>query len=340
METTSNNKINQNWGFRKGPGLLVYLTAGMFVITILVWRSVASWRGAAAGIFILSLIVLIFFGQLVSCRFDVDRRIIHLRWRKIWKTSERVVPFDKVENVAVTSSGTGTTSRVYSVSLVLTSGERLRLSAHPSSGKLAKEKLAQRIADTLNQYQQMQISPILNGVVEVVREGETCGLPWRVKLITANDMVPVTQWFSSGAKFEGGFVLLIPAVGSPASGTGKLPKTIRFFYQQYLRTLMIDEAQIPGFPDAIQLKKEDFALGDQYTCISNEPAAASEWFTESFAHKLNRWTSYPEGKSKEHLHLLVTAEGVRLIFRKLYYQDDVIQKIADFGAALIEEKIT
>ena len=102
---------------------------------------------------------------------------------------------------------------------------------------------------------------------------------------------------------------------------------------------MIEESQIPGFADAVLLKKEDFSLGKHYSCISNKPADAANWFTDSISGKIKQWTP-PQGKKPhQELHLLVTSEGVRLLFKKLYYEDTEIEQIADFGVSLIEGQL-
>ena len=339
MQGKSNTQKNSSWGFRKGPGILIWLSAGLVVITIVFWRSEGNWKWISGGLSFLVVILLAYFGEQVRCFLDVDRRVVFLRRIRIWKKSERVIPFEKIVNTAVESSSSGTRTRTHKVILALTSGERISLNAHPSSTKWTKDKLAHKIADTLNQSRDEPMIPALNGVVRVERQGETRGISWKINSITANNSAQITQWFSSAVQFDGGFLLLFPAIGSSNSGAVKLTKTSRFFYKQYLRTLMIEETQIPGFDDAVLLKKEDYSLGKKYSCISNKPANAVNWFTDSIIEKIKQWIP-PQGKdSHQDLHLLATSEGVRLLFKKLYYQDTEIQQIADFGVSLIEDQV-
>lgn len=296
MQGKFNTQNNSGWGFRKGPGVLIWLSAGLVLITIVVWRSEANWKWISGGLSFLVMILLAYFGEQVSCYLDVDRRVIFLRRTRIWKKTEREIPFENIVNTAVESSSSGTTTRTHKVILALTSGERISLNAHPSSTKWTKDKLAQKIADTLNQSREEPMIPVLNGVVSVERQGETRGITWKINSITANNSAQITKWFSSAVRFDGGFLLLIPSAGSSNSGAGRLTKTSRYFYKQYLRTLMIEETQVPGFDDAVLLKKEDFPLGANYSCISNIPARAVNWFPDFLLGNSNSG-SPPKGKN-------------------------------------------
>jgi hypothetical protein len=328
-----------SWEEKNGLGLIFLILAGMVLITVLTWSSGADWRGVELGVVILITCFLLYVGQQNSAAFDVDRRSILLRQRRIWKKNTREIPFDEVLDVAVVSSSTGTTSRTHKVMLVLKSGEQVQITAHPSSTKWPKQKLARQIADTLNQYRSQPITPALDGVVKVERKGEINGVPWRITFRSANDMVPVTHWHSQAAKFNGGFLLFIPAknIGNP--GTGILNKTTRFFYRQFLKTLMIDDKTIPGFENAVPLQKTDYPLGNLFTCITSDPASAQTWLTESLMEKINQWQSNSPlagAKGEKDPHLLLTADGALLILKKIYFRDHEIQQIAEFGTSLIE----
>ncbi len=111
-----------SWKHRNGPGLFYLITAGMLLITIVVWRSGQSWRGVVLGLFLLFVAFLLFVGQQNSAVFDVDRRIINISQRRIWKKAERAIPFDDVFTAAVVSSSLGTTSQTHKVTLVLKIG--------------------------------------------------------------------------------------------------------------------------------------------------------------------------------------------------------------------------
>ena len=176
--------------------------------------------------------------------------------------------------------------------------------------------------------------------LSVVREGNTKGTPWSINLITANDSTPITQWISKEAHFKDGFLLLIPAKNISLTAAGELSKSVRFFYKQYLRNLMIEDTQITGFEDALMLKKGDHLLGNRFTCISNDPASAATWISRSMADKINSWIDNSPlngGNAEKEPHILVTSEKTILSFRKLYHQDEQIQHIADFGVSLIED---
>ncbi len=334
------NKKSGSWGVKNGPGFLLFIAGAALLITILIWRSDLPWKVAALVLFILLMIFLLFFGQQINAIFDVDRRNIHISRRRIWKKAERTIPFDDVHTVAVVSSSRGTTTRTFKVILVLNSGEQVQVTAHASSGKLAKKKLAQKISDTLNQFRSQPITPALEGFIRVVREGNTNGTPWSVNLITANDSTPITQWISKKAYFKDGFLLLIPAESISLSAAGELSKSTRFFYKRYLRNLMIEDTQIAGFEDAVMLQKGDHLLGNRFTCISNDPAFAATWISRSMADKISSWidnSPLSGGKAEKEPHILVTSEKTILSFRKLYHQDEQIQYIADFGVSLIED---
>ena len=339
MVSRLRDKNSQSWEVKNGPGFLFLVAAGALLITVLVWRSGSPWRGAVLGFFLLLIVFLLFVGQRNSCLFDVDRRIVYSRQQRVWKRNDREIPFDEIENVAVLSSSSGDGNRKYSVNLVLKSGEMVRLTAHPGSGKLPKKKLAQKISDTLNQFRNQPITPALDGFVRVVREGFANGSPWFINMITANDSTPITQWISEEIKYKEGFLLLIPAKSNSLSAAGDLSKTTRFFYKKYLLNLMIPESQIPNLEGAAMLRNDEHLLGNEFTCISNDPAAAVSWITQSLVDKIYRWmeNSPLSGKRGENEpHILVTTEKATLCFRKLYHQNDQIQSIADFGVSLIE----
>lgn len=330
------------WKHTNGPGLFYLIAAGMLFVTIVVWRSGLSWRVVVLGVFLLFVAFLLFVSQQNRAVFDVDRRIIHFSQARIWKKLERTIPFDEVETVAVVSSSRGTTSRTYKVILALRSGEPVQITAHPSSGKKPKQKLAQKISQTLNQFRSQPISPALEGVVKVSRKGESQGVSWRMDLLSVNDMTPTTHWVCQEAGFKNGFLLLLPSGSIGNLGTGKVSKTTKFFYRQYLKTLMIDDGAIPGFGDMEALPKNDHLLGNQFICISNDPEAAKIWLTEFRADKMNQWmeaSPLKVKKGEKEPHILVTPDGIQIIFRKLYYQDSEIQQITNFGISLIEDRL-
>ncbi len=339
MAGWSREQNSGNWGVKNGPGFLFLAAAVSLVITVLIWRSGLPWRVAALVFCILLLVFLLFVGQQNSCLFDTERRIVYIRQQRIWKRSDREVPFEEIESVAVMTFSSGSGNQNHSVSLVLKSGEMVRLTAHPSSGKLSKEKFAQKISDTLNQFRSQPITPALDGLVRVAREGNTNGIPWSMTMITANDSTPITQWISKENKYKEGFLLLIPAKSNSLSAAGELSKTSRFFYKKYLLNMMIAESQIPNFEGAVMLRSDEHLLGNEFTCISNNSAAAVRWITQSLVDKINMWVgdSPLSGKKGEtEPHILVTKENAILSFRKRYHQKDEIQHIADFGVSLIE----
>lgn len=329
-------KTSSSWGFKTGPGILIWVFGGMVLITIFAWRSGANWKWIFTGLTFLVLILLALFGEQTKCFLDIERREFLLQKIKVWKKSERKIPFDEIVQPAVKSSGSGTRSRTHNLILALSSGERISLDAHPSTTKWTKDKKAQKIAEIINQTRKDPIIPALNGIVRVRRQGETRGIPWEIESITANNSVRSTIWFCSKEKLDDGFLLLIPAVGSNSSGAGKLSKTSRFFYNQYLSTLMIEESMPLNFKNAFQLNKEDFPLGNHYTCVTNKPAEAIGWFNESFSGILDQWIPPQRNKPNRDLHILVNPDGVRLLFREIYYLDSELAQIADLGTTLIE----
>jgi hypothetical protein len=343
MPLMTKKRFNRDWGFRNGPGVLILITAGMLVVVILVWRSGASWRVAAALVFAAILSVLLAFSKYIRCRFDLDRQLIHLRQSSLWKRTSREIPFDEVNSVGVAASSIGTSRRTFRVVLALESGELIPLTAHPSTGKLTKESLARRIADALNEFLPDPVTLALNGVISVIRKGYTRDTTWQLETLTANDRTPSTQWFSPSAPFSEGFILLIPGRHSASSTRRELNRSVLFFYRQYLRTLGIDADQIAGFQQAQLLGEWDHPLGRYFSCLTNDPAAAERWLFSLGMDKLMPWL---EGKqlsgsqAEGEPHLLASTEGLRLIFRRLYYQEEDVQLIADLGASLVEKRST
>lgn len=331
-----------SWRFTNGPGFLYLVAGGMLFVTFLSRRAGQSWRWLAMFFFVLVMAFLLYVGQYISAVFDVDRRQIKISLRRIWKNEERVLSFDEIDTVAVVSSSSGTTNRTHKVILVLKAGERIQITAHPSSGKRYKQKLAQQISDTLNPYRSQPISPALDGIVKVIRNGDSKGVSWNISLLSANDRVPTTHWLCRAASFRNGFLLLLPSASIGNLGTGKLSKTTRSFYRRYLETLMIDDKNIPGFEDAIPLQKDEHLLGSRFTCLTNDPDAAKAWLTKTLADTMIHWTVNSPLQAKKgevEPHLLVTPDGIQIVFRKLYYKDEEIQQIADFGISLIEEHL-
>jgi hypothetical protein len=329
----------RDWGFRNGPGMLILITAGMLAVVILVWRSGVSWRVTAALVFAVILSVLLVFTKYIRCSFDLDQQLIHFRQSSLWKRTSREIPFDEVDTVGVVASSIGTRRRTFGVVLALESGELIPLTAHPSSGRLTKESLARRIADTLDEFRPDPVTLALNGVIRVIRKGRTQDTAWQLETLTANDYTPTTQWFSPSAPFQEGFVLLIPGRHSGNSTRRELNRSVLFFYRQYLRTLGIDADQIAGFQQAQLLGEWDQSLSRHYSCLTNAPPAAERWLFSVGMDQLLPWL---EGKqlsgsqAEGEPHLLATTEGLRLIFRRLYYQEEDIQLIVDLGVSLAE----
>jgi len=339
MAGWSREQNSGTWEVKNGPGLLILIAAGALLITVLVWRAESPWRGAVLGFFLLLILFLLFVGQRNSCLFDVDRRIVYIRQQRVWKRNDREIPFDEIYNVAVLTKSSGDGNRNHSTNLVLKSGEMVRLTAHPSSGKNPKKKFAQKISDTLNQFRNQPITPALDGRIRVVREGNTNGSPWSINMITVNDSTPITQWISKVNNYEEGFLLLVPAKSISLSAAGELSKTTQFFYKKYLQNLMISESQIPNLEGAVMLRYDEHLLGKEFTCISNDPAAAAKWITQSLVDKITHWmetSTLSSKKGEKEPHILVTTEKAILCFRKLYHHDEQIQHIADFGVSLIE----
>ncbi len=340
MVGRNREKEHGNWRVKNGPGFLYFLAAGALAITILIWRLEFPWRPVALGLFIILVLLMLVFGQVNTCEFDVDRRIVFIRQQRVWKRTDLELPFDKIETVALFSSSSGEGSRKHSVSLVLKSGEVVRLTAHPGSGFLPKKKLAQKISETLNQFRSQPIKPALDGIVRIEREGSTNGSPWSICMITANDATPITQWISKEINYEQGFLLLIPAKSISLSAAGALSKSARFFYKKYLQNLMISESEIPDFKGAILLRNDEHLLGNEFTCISNDPAAAVKWITQSFSDNVIGWMEHSplsSRKGDKGPHILITPEKAILSLRKRYHLEEQIQHIAEFGVSLIEE---
>lgn len=339
MAGWNNEKNSGNWGVKNGPGFLLLFAVAALVATILIWRSGLPWRVSALVFCILLIVFLLFIGQMNSITFDTDRRMIFIRQQRIWQRSDREIPFDRIENVAVLTFSSGSGNRNHCVNLVLKSGEIVRITAHPGSGKLPKKKLAQRISDTLNQFRSQPITPALDGIVQVVREGNTNGIPWSINMITVNDSTPITQWICQALKFNEGFLLCVPAKNTNLSAAGELSKSSRFFYEKYLQNLMLAESQIPNLEGAVLLRPDEHLLGNDFACISNDPSSSISLITESLADKIKSWIEEAPltGKKGEtQPHILFTKENAILCFRKLYYQDDEIEHIAEFGVSLRE----
>ena len=338
MDRQSQNNLT----LKSGPWLFIVYAVGMLALTIWIWGSGADGRIIVSVIFLLSVCALLIFGKQIWAYFDLGLETITIKNISVWKKSVRVIPFFEIGTVAVTSSSSGLTSGAYGLILVLNSGEQVPLTAHASAGKRPKEKKASRIAAILNRSRTTPVQLALNGVFQTIKEGTTQGRKWQIMQITANDITPVTRWFSRDARFPEGFILAIPASRSNqgrSPNPGKLGKSILFFYRQYLRNLMISDHEIPGFEQSALLDNTDNALGKRYTFLTNDPVRAMTWLTDSFIDTLisgNAQHLPVDAGAGRVPHLLVTPDGMHLIFKHLYYQAGEINAIAEFGVRLVE----
>ena len=284
----------------------------------------------------------IVFGRVNSIEFDLARRQIHFKQYLIWKRSEQVIPFARVENVGVVSSSSTDGGWTQKVVLVLDDGEQIQLTAHPASGLLAKKRLAKRIAATLNQFRTEKIKPALDGRILSTISGETSGIQWQMEFASANGRIPVTRWKSSQIKFRPGFILLIPVREAGDQTAGQLSKTSLFFFRQYLGSLMIDASSLPGFADASVLSSSRLHPGGSFTCLTNDPSGAEAWLCGELLAIIEDWANHPllKGSRSESLpHLLGDQDGLQLIYCKTRNQEDEIRRISDFGVSLVQCQI-
>ncbi len=179
------------------------------------------------AIILTALGTLLFFGEYVSLTLDQERSMIIFTRRRVWRVTQREIPFDEVYTVAVdenNSTGSEGTGSAFRALIVLKSGERIPVTNHAVSGRRGAQKLVQRISDHINQSRITPIDPALDGVVRVTKDGETAGVSWKAELISANDHTAVTRWFTIEDRLPDGFLMLIPTIRGakptavPASG--------------------------------------------------------------------------------------------------------------------------
>lgn len=331
----------RQWTLRIFPWLAIIIC--VVLIVPMVWIMVKD--GFSCGIFVTFLVViavLLALSEVVTCEFDLDRRMVTLQRRHLWSNKQHEFSFDDVHTVSVqrsdSSSDGGST---YSVLFVLKSGERIPLTNYSSSGKRSKEKLAQKITAYINQGRISPVNEALDGVVRIAKEGVTDGVNWQMLFVTNNDHVPLTRWQTTDTRFTEGFLLIVPASGAQTMSMpgGMLGSVVRFFYSQYLRMLDLNEHDLPGFDKAEVLQGSAMGLESRFTVVTNHTFAAKSWLTPQKARQLTAWSkTSPLGKgAASDPHIVVTANGMWLVLRGNYREERQMDEITRLGAAITRD---
>jgi hypothetical protein len=325
------------------PWFMVLAAAG--ILFVLAW-AVAHDQLTLFWLAVISIAlgVMLFFGEAVSLAFDQDRGVAILTQRRVWRVRRREIPFDAVHAVAVdenkSSDGSGATYRAL---IVLKSGERVPLTTQLTSGRRGAEKLVKQIADHISQGRLTPIDPALDGVVRVVQEGVTAGVPWQVEMFTANDNTPVTRWFSIEDRLLTGFLLLIPTASGAKPATmptsGLMASAARFMYRQYLKMLYLQPEDLPGLDQAVTLPNIEARLAAHYTALTSNVTAAAEWLNQPVGTLLLDWQQRNPLKTNAGAgmpYVVITPRGLWVIFFRNCYQDADLAQIAQLGAGLVQ----
>jgi hypothetical protein len=321
-----------------------FILTGLGILLVSGWalaRAPLTAVWLAAVLILLS--VLLLFAEYVSLTLDQNRGLAILTRRRVWRVTRREIPFDEVQTVAVdqsrSSDGSGPTYRAL---IVLKSGERVPVTNHWSSGRRRTQKLVQQISDHMSQSRLTPIDPALDGIVQVTKDGETAGIPWKIELFSANDNTPVTRWFTIEDRLRNGFLMLIPAASGAkptAMPTGGLAgAAARFMYRHYLKMLYLRPEDLPGLDQAVTLPNSDRQLAAHYTAVTSTPADAAAWLNATASALLIDWQQrnpLHTGAGAGMPYVVITPQGLWLIFFNNAYQDEKLAEIAGLGAALV-----
>jgi hypothetical protein len=331
---------SRQWTIRQYPWIILLILIAIGVP--LLGAIIVNPDVRCGGIILLPVLVAVgvALGEVVTCQLDLDTRTVTLRRASLVRRTQQQFAFDDIQTVSVQRSSDGEAT-TYRVVFTLKSGENIPLTGTTSSGKGGKDKLARQISAYINQARLNPISPALDGVVRIENQGETNGVRWQIAFVTANDNVPLTRWHSPQARFTGGFILLMPAMGAKTSAMpgGLAGSLARMAYGQYLRMLDLSEQDMPGFAEAQLLPGDQVGLEQGFAILTSDPAAAKAWLTPARVGQLTAWTqSNPlqANRAASDPHLWVTAQGLWLALRGKYNRPEQVAAIAQLGAGLVK----
>jgi hypothetical protein len=333
----TNFPSTRQWTIRIVPWGVI-LIAGLLglPVTWLVITNVESRCGAFVALLVLLGIVVAVFENVV-CQLDLDQRMVTLERTKIGRKTQQEFSFDEVHTVSVQTSS-DVDSTTYSVVFVLNSGDVVPLTQYSSSGRGGKEKMARSLIAYINQARATSVNESLDGEIRVEQTGETNGIPWNIAFVAGNDSLPKTRWQTSRPQLASGFVLLMPAAGAM---TGAMPggvfgAAVQMVYGHYLRMLDVNEGDLPGFDTAQILPGDQVGLEKRFTILTNAPYTAKTWLTGDRVRLLVAWTQSNPIKAGVDPHLVVTSQGLRMVFRGKYNKTEQIAAIVRLGTDLSE----
>lgn len=328
----------RQWTIRMVPWLAVLVFVVFYVVLLGMVIFNEEARCGASLLLIVFLLVGSFAFEAVNCTLDLDRRLVMLERGQIWRKTRHEFSFDEVHTVSVQTSS-DSESTTYNIVFVLNSGDVIPLTKYTSSGKGSKEKLASAIIAYMARARSTAVNASLDGEIRVEQTGETNGIPWKITFVAGNDSLPQTRWQTFQPQLTSGFVLLMPATGAKtrAMPGGVFYAAVRMVYGQYLRMLDVHEADLPGFDQAQILPGEQFGLDNYYTIMTNGPLTAKTWLTGERIRQLVVWTQSNPLKANSATadpHVVITSQGLSMIFRGRYNQPDQIALIVRLGADL------
>ena len=333
----TNFPSTRQWTIRIVPwwAILAFVILGL-PVTWLVITNAESRCGAFIALLVLLGIAAAFF-EIVVCQLDLDRRMVTLERTKIRGKTRQEFSFDEVHTVSVQTSS-DVESATYSVVFVLNSGEIVPMTQYSSSGKGAKDKLARSLIAYINQTRSAPVNEALDGEIRVEQEGEINGIPWKIAFVAGNDSLPQTRWQASLPQLATGFALIMPAFGAKTGGMpgGAFGVAARMIYGQYLRMLDVSEHDLPGFANAQILPGDQVGLDRRFTILTNDPYTAKTWLTGDRVRLLVAWTQSNPIKAGVDPHLVITSQGLRMVFRGKYNKTEHIAAIARLGIDLSE----
>jgi hypothetical protein len=290
---------------------------------------------------VIGMIVVAFFGEYVVCDIDLDCRMVTLQRMRIWRTSQREFSFGELQAVSVdeVSDSEGST---YRLSFALKSGEFIPLTSISSSGKGGKKKLAQAIAQHINQVQYPPVNAALDGIVRMQHEGETEGFRWQMEIISDNDTPPRIHWETKDGRLAGGFLMVIPArrVFGMSSKNWALGFFKRMNYKHLLNFFKLSPHDLPDFEMVDILQGDQFGLKKEFMVLTDNKTIARNWLTRTRADKLMDWSrnsSLKTGFSRNKPHLLVSRQGIHLVVYGNLNKAQQLDLVVRFGADLARE---
>jgi hypothetical protein len=301
------------------------------------------WSGLVISVVIA---VLAYFAEYVSITFDIEARMVRFARIQAWRVRNREIPFEKFHTISVEEIGNqyrdGFVS-FYNILFVLKTGENFHLTKFMIDRKANLMKTAQQMVDYMN-LGHSEVRAALDGIVRVQNEGSTYGNPWQIEHVMNNDRPALTRWKMGGARFKGGFLLVVPNLLKMNIQSKTLPQSswagiaVNNIYRIYLETMDLATSDLPNFYHATVLNGSQVGLNDQFYVLTDNFDASEDWFDAEKKQLLLKWVQInPLNARKDGVipHFLTTSKGFVLFFRGNYSNFGQVNLISKLGVALI-----